>query len=40
MKRTLQRNKRKRQKTHGFFSRKFGKVLKSRRAKLRARLSA
>ncbi|MBQ6840874.1 MAG: 50S ribosomal protein L34 [Bacilli bacterium] len=39
MKRTYQPNKRKMKKTHGFFSRKGGNVLSSRRRKGRKRLS-
>ncbi len=39
MKRTYQPNNRKMKKTHGFFSRVKGNVLKKRRAKGRKRLS-
>lgn len=39
MKRTFQPNNRKVNKKQGFFARKFSKILKSRRAKGRKRLS-
>ncbi|NMA50774.1 MAG: 50S ribosomal protein L34 [Mollicutes bacterium] len=39
MKRTFQRNKRKMKKKHGFFARKGGNILNSRRRKGRKKLS-